>query len=548
MIPATLSQPILQSPLSSGHSQFWQGDPSSLVWGEAEIRQLLLQLDQSLFVVRWQGQVGVTQSGAIASPTLPGQTTGQAELLATLPPLPLQNLGDSSFLTCHRTSYAYMAGAMAGGIASEEMVIALGRAGLMGSMGTGGLSLERVEGAIAQIQQALPHGPYAFNLLHNPHDQAAERAVVDLYLKYGVRTVEASAFLALTPNIVYYRVAGLQLNAANQIEVHNRVIAKVSRQEVASKFMRPAPERILKDLVEQGLITSQQAQLAQSVPMADDITVEADSGGHTDNRPLVCILPGMIAIRDQIQAEQNYGQPVRIGAAGGIATPEAVLGAFMMGAAYVVTGSINQSCVEAGTSDHTKELLTKAEMADVTQAPAADMFEDGVKVQVLKKGTFFPMRAQKLYEIYRAYEAIADIPPAEREKIEKQVLQQSFDAAWQEVADYLSQRNPAKLERASKNPKLQMALIFRRYLGLSSRWARNADPARKMDYQIWCGPAMGAFNEWVRGSHLQPAAQRQVVEVGHQLLVGAAYNYRIQTLSLQGIRLPAALSAYRPLP
>ena len=33
--------------------------------------------------------------------------------------------------------------------------------------------------------------------------------------------------------------------------------------------------------------------------------------------------------------------------AGGIATPAAVSAAFAMGAAYVVTGSINQSCVEA---------------------------------------------------------------------------------------------------------------------------------------------------------------------------------------------------------
>ena len=42
---------------------------------------------------------------------------------------------------------------------------------------------------------------------------AIERRAVDLYLKYEVRTVEASAFLDLTPNIVYYRVAGLSLNA-----------------------------------------------------------------------------------------------------------------------------------------------------------------------------------------------------------------------------------------------------------------------------------------------------------------------------------------------
>ena len=52
------------------------------------------------------------------------------------------------------------------------------------------------------------------------------------------------------------------------------------------------------------------------VPMADDITIEADSGGHTDNRPMVALLPTIIRLRDQIQAEYNYKKKIRIGAAG----------------------------------------------------------------------------------------------------------------------------------------------------------------------------------------------------------------------------------------
>jgi PfaD family protein len=156
--------------------------------------------------------------------------------------------------------------------------------------------------------------------------------------------------------------------------------------------------------------------------MADDITVEADSGGHTDNRPLVCLLPSIIALRDEIQAQYNYSVPIRIGVAGGIGTPEAALAGFMMGAAYIMTGSINQSCVESGACEHTKKLLAQAEMADMIMAPAADMFEMGVKLQVLKRGTMFPMRAQKLYELYRTYDSIEQIPAAEKDKLEKQIF------------------------------------------------------------------------------------------------------------------------------
>ena len=113
--------------------------------------------------------------------------------------------------------------------------------------------------------------------------------------------------------------------------------------------------------------------------MADDITVEADSGGHTDNRPLVNILPAIIQLRDKIQEIYGYAQTVRVGAAGGIATPASALAAFMMGAAYVATGSINQSCTEACASEHTRKLLSQVEMTEVAMAPASDMFEMGVK-------------------------------------------------------------------------------------------------------------------------------------------------------------------------
>ncbi len=160
--------------------------------------------------------------------------------------------------------------------------------------------------------------------------------------------------------------------------------------------------------------------------MADDITVEADSGGHTDNRPLIGMFPAFIALRDEMQAKYQYAQPVRIGAAGGIGTPGAALAAFMLGAAYIVTGSVNQACIESGASEHTRNLLAQMEMADVAMAPAGDMFEMGVKVQVLKRGSMYAMRAQKLYELYTRYNAWEEIPVAEREKLEKTVFKRDF--------------------------------------------------------------------------------------------------------------------------
>lgn len=265
--------------------------------------------------MRFKGQIGITNEGYLCFSD--NGKTG-LEMLMTVPPLPIKQLGDPNFMAFHGVKYAYATGSMAHGIASEEVVITLGKEKILSSFGAGGLPPSRVEAAINRIQQALPQGPYVFNLLHSPTEPAIERRGVDLYLKYDVRTVEASAFLDLSSNIVYYRAAGLALNSANQIEIKNKVIAKISRREVATKFLQPAPIKILKELVEQKLITELQATLAQKIPMADDITVEADSGGHTDNRPLVCLLPSILELRDKIQDKYCYERPVRVGVAGGL--------------------------------------------------------------------------------------------------------------------------------------------------------------------------------------------------------------------------------------
>jgi len=68
-----------------------------------------------------------------------------------------------------------------------------------------------------------------------------------------------------------------------------------------------------------------------------------------------------------------------------------------------------------------------------------------------------------------------------------------------------------------------------------------------MDYQIWCGPGIGAFNEWARGSFLDHPAQRQSVTVALNFLLGAAVLSRIQDLRRQGILVPPDMRTIGPL-
>jgi trans-AT polyketide synthase/acyltransferase/oxidoreductase domain-containing protein len=539
-----LPQKLNFSRSMNNNYQRWQGDLNTVSFDAKTIKNKLMNLNLPCYILEKEGEIGISNQGNL-SYSANGKNQ-DLEMVLSVPAIAFNQLGDPNFLEFYGVKYAYATGAMAQGIASEEMVITLGKANILSSFGAGGLSPHRVETAIHKIQGALHNKPYAFNLLHSPSEPAIERRLIDLYLQHQVRIIEASAFLDLSDNIVYYRAAGLSLNSANEIEIKNKIIAKVSRREVATKFLQPAPTKIIKQLVEKGLISELQANLAEKIPLADDITIEADSGGHTDNRPLVCLLPSILELRDEIQLKYGYEKPVRIGVAGGISTPQSALAAFMMGAAYIVTGSINQSCLEAGTSAYTKKLLAEAEMTDVMMAPAADMFEMGVKLQVLKKGTLFPLRAQKLWELYKNYNSISEIPPNEIEKLENQIFRKTITEIWRETSAYLSQRNPEKLSKAANNPKLKMALIFRWYLGLSSRWSNNGEKGREIDYQIWCGPAMGSFNNWVRGSYLADVNNRRVVNVADEIMTGAAYLYRIQNLKIQGLQMPEDYSQYHP--
>lgn len=469
--------------------------------------------------------------------------------LGVLPALYPEWLGDRAFLEAHGLRYPYVAGAMARGIASEALVIEMARSGMLGFFGAGGLSPARVERALVMLNEALgATQPWGCNLIHSPQEPELESQIVTLLLRYNVRRVEASAFMALTPAVVRYAFSGVTRDAAGQLQRINHVFAKISRPEVAHHFMSPPPQAMLDALVQAGDLTAQEASLAHHLPVAEDITVESDSGGHTDNRPLGSLFPTISQLRDDLAARHRYTRPIRVGAAGGLGTPESVASAFALGAAYVLTGSVNQSCREAGVSDDAKALLALAELADMTMAPSADMFELGVKVQVLKRGTMFASRATTLYNLYTRYPSLDAIPADELARVEQQLLRQPVGEVWDDARKFFEVRGPHEIERAERDPRHKMALVFRSYLGRSSRWPIDGDSERRLDYQIWCGPAMGAFNAWVKGSFLEKPENRSVVQVARNLLEGAAYVTRAAQLRSYGVPVPAAAFTFQPRP
>ncbi len=539
--------PMATALQKSSPAGWWRpGDAEPSVSLDA-FRDALYRVHEPFSVVVAQDRYAAAHGGDAIFGAPNGQHDGALPLIAHVSACPPEHLGDDSFCQDLGIAYPYVAGAMANGICSEELVEAMGHAGMLGFFGSAGLPLPRVEAAIDRLQASLGDRPFGFNLINSPNEKGLEEAIVDLYLRRGVRLVSASAYMALSLPLVKFRVHGIHRNDQGEIVTPNRVVAKVSRVEVATKFCSPPPEKMLGTLIEQGVITSDQAELARQIPVAQDITVEADSGGHTDRRAAIVLLPTMCALRDRMQAEYGYTQSLRVGLAGGIATPASAAAAFSMGAAYVLTGTINQACIEAGTCDDVREMLANAQQADVTMAPAADMFEMGVEVQVLKRGTMFAMRGQKLYAIYRACDSLDAIPADERAKLEKDIFRAPLEDVWSQTEAFFRERDPHQIEKAAANPKHKMALVFRWYLGQSSNWANTGVPDRKVDYQVWCGPSMGAFNEWTKGSFLENPKERKVVTVAHNLLLGAAVTTRLNHLRQQGVNLPPTLRATPPM-
>ncbi len=516
----------------------WVGPTDGLLTTPTELALGLARVGLPVYAVDHGDTFAFAHAGSVLLGGEP-QVEG-LPLLALAPACRPQNLGSAGFARDHGVRFCYVAGAMANGIGSVELVEAMGRAGMLSFFGAAGLGPGPVEDAIDHISTRLGDLPWGFNLIHSPYEPLLEETVADLYVRRGVSRVSASAYMDLTLPLVRYRLHGIRRDSSGRVVTPHRVVAKVSRIEVARKFFAPAPAKMLAELVARGDLTEDQARLAEAVPVAQDLTVEADSGGHTDNRPAIVLLPTMLALRDRLQIEHDYEVPLRVGSAGGISTPHSVAAAFAMGADYVMTGSVNQACREAGTSDTVRQMLAAAEQADVTMAPAADMFEMGVRLQVLKRGTMFPMRAHRLYDLYRAHTGLEDIPDDERQNLERTIFRTSLDRIWSETRDFWEARDPSQVERAERDPKHRMALVFRWYLGMSSRWANRGEPGREMDYQVWCGPAMGAFNEWVRGSVLEPWESRHAVSVAHNMLHGAAVIARANALRSQGVELPAA--------
>ena len=241
-------QESFQTTGNQNPSGWWKEGLTKPFTDETSIKEAVYRILQPVFMIRKDDHyaAGIGGKGFIGEDT---QVAGAYPVSAYIHPCPIENLGDPTFCSDLGIQYPYLSGSMANGISSSDMVEDMGCNGMLGFFGASGLDIKEVESAINRISSQLNGTPFGFNLIHSPNDPMHEAAIVDLFIQRGVKLVEASAYMDMTLPVVRYRVHDIFRDSSGDIITPNRIIAKLSRVEVASKFFSPPPDRFLRELI-----------------------------------------------------------------------------------------------------------------------------------------------------------------------------------------------------------------------------------------------------------------------------------------------------------
>jgi trans-AT polyketide synthase/acyltransferase/oxidoreductase domain-containing protein len=356
-----------------------------------------------------------------------------------------------------------------------------------------------------------------------------------LFDQYAIPNIEVCGYWQPTPALVWYVLRGLYRDRNGRVLSGRRVLAKVSRPEAAAALMHPPPPRIVRQLLQAGEISREQADMAGAVPLSGDICVESGA----ENPAPMAVLPVVMAWKNAIALEHDYAESVHVGLAGGIGTPHAAASAFVLGADFILTGSINQCTVESGVSDVVKDTLQHVEVEDVACTAGAHL-EIGERIRVLGKGVLFPGRAEKLYRLYTCYNSLDALPETTRRQLEEQCFHRSLADVWQQVKQRLiDEGNGQLIEKIEPDPRRKMATVFKWYFDYSQQLAMDGNMSNRVDYQIQTGPALGALNRWLKGGPLESWRKRHVDQIARRLM---AETTRLMRVPFNAGRASQALS------
>lgn len=453
-------------------------------------------------------QAPAVESAPMERPERPKQARPRTPSSRTSP-----NPGDgfgNAFCRAWDARLAYVAGSPCDGIRTPEMVIRLAETGLVGFLdpeAAGGPLDAVLETLRERLGEEAPIGLALHGEAIRPAaDDVSTEALVEAALHHDLRSLEVTGFARIASALVRFRYSGAHFGADGEPVARRRLLALVSSPRVAELFLEPPPDELVRGLEERGVLSTEEARLARRLPLASDLCVVPAPGSGAD---LATLLPVILRLRDHRSDEEH---DVRVGAGGALGTPGAIAAAFLLGADFVRTAAIQLAAGESALSEAVKTLLRALDFGDTTLAPAPAGFALGARRSVVGKGTFFPARAQKLYELLRFHDSLEAVDAKTRERLERTLFQQSLDEVWRKIT-------VERPELASADAKTRMAAVFGWYLESSLAWTLEGRETRRLDYQIPCDESLAAFNLYC------PDGERSVLAMAERLMRDAAGDF-----------------------
>jgi trans-AT polyketide synthase/acyltransferase/oxidoreductase domain-containing protein len=113
-----------------------------------------------------------------------------------------------------------------------------------------------------------------------------------------------------------------------------------------------------------------------------------------------------------------------------------------------------------------------------------------------------------------------------RARLEKTCFGAELDSVWEQLQ---AQRLPppaAELQRAERDPRQRMRLVFRWYLRQGVHRAREGREQDRLNYRVFGEPAVGALNQALAGSSLADWRSRTAPALADHLMGSAAQLLR----------------------
>lgn len=421
----------------------------------------------------------------------------------------MSQIGSRSFMERYHISYAYVAGGMENGISSVDLVSDMSKHNLLSFLGTKNLDTEVIHREILDLKRTLgDRENYGINII--PTTQ--EEDIVTLCIQNNIRVLECSSYIDVSEQLIRYKAKGIVFSE-DGYKLENRIMVKLNHPEVLKNFLHPASRQLLEKMCSEQTITRQEAEILEQIPVADDICLISGTPQDSNQIPMYALLPTMRKLKADIIKQYQYIEPVHVGVAGGISTPKAIKTVMLLGADFVLTGSVNQCTVEANTSDLVKDMLEKAQIQDTAIIPMSDFMKFGEKIQILRRGTLFHARAIKLNHLYCSYESLDEMKKETIEYLETRY----FKCKITDICNKIRLKTEENMEH-EYNKKTELSKIFQYYYTKSFKKALEGDSKEKADFFIYCSSAMGAFNEAVKGTKLEKWKNRSVHKIAQWLM------------------------------